>query len=242
MIIDILGNVQHDNCVEHCLKLAFGNCNEQHSDNCKNCNQIDCIFQNILQHIPNTNNKINEHREKLQYFWAHQARKTYLNAQFKAALLRLDKNGAVIIVDYKMKILPQSAREIKSDFFGKKGYTLHTLLVYTKKFDDPTSLNLEVLDHWSSDPTQDAWFTASSFDALFSTMEKRPLWIEVLSDNGPHYHNKELMTMISQWKNWYNIEIKSWIFLEPGEAKTTVDSHHAQVFILLNKYFFLPMY
>lgn len=202
----------------------------QHPDSCKNCNQIDHIFQNILQYIPDANNKMVEYREKLQYFWAHQARKIYLNAQVKAALLRLEKDGAVIIADYKMKILPQSAREVKSDFFGKKGYTLHTLLVYTKNSNDSTSLNIEALDHWSADPTQDAWFTASSFDALFSTMEEKPLWIEVLSDNGAHYHNKELMMMISQWKNWYNIEVKSWIFLEPGEAKTTVDSHHAQVY------------
>ena len=55
-----------------------------------------------------------------------------------------------------MKILPQSAREIKSDFFGKKGFTLHTLLVYTKNANDFTLLNLEVLNHWSADPTQDA--------------------------------------------------------------------------------------
>ena len=130
LIIDILGNVQHDNCVEHCLKLAFGDCNENHI-NCENCNQIDLIFQKILQIIPNEKNQINEYREKLQYFWAHQARKTYLNTQSKAALLRLDKDGAVIIVDYKMKILPQSAREVKSDFFGKKGLTLHTLLEHS---------------------------------------------------------------------------------------------------------------
>lgn len=62
-------------------------------------------------------------------------------------------------------------------------------------------------------------------------MERKPQWVEILSDNGPHYHNKELMIIISQWFKWYNIKIRSWIFLEPGEAKTTVDSHHAQVII-----------
>ena len=40
--------------------------------------------------------------------------------------------GAVIIVDYKMGILPYSARETKSQFFGKRRWTLHSLLVYTK--------------------------------------------------------------------------------------------------------------
>jgi hypothetical protein len=92
------------------------------------------------------------------------------------------------------------------------------------------------LKFWiTADPIQDAWFTTSSFDALLSTMEKKPSWVEILSDNGAHYHNKELVMIISQWSKWYNIEVKSWIFLEPGEAKTTVDSHHAQV---LNSFLF----
>ena len=172
LIIDTLGHVQHDNCIEHCLKFAFGNCNEEHLEHCEKCSEIDSMFQQILQILPSEKEKIIENQAKLQYYWAHQARKTYLNAQFNAALLRLDENGAIIVADYKMKILPQSAREIKSDFFGKKGFTLHTLLVYTRKADDSTLLNLEVLDHWSADPTQDAWFITSSFNALFFTMEK----------------------------------------------------------------------
>lgn len=229
LFVDVLGYVKHDSCIEHCLNFAFGSCKESHPISCEKCSKVDSVFQQILEIIPDEESKIIELREKLQHYWAHQVRKTYLNAQVNAALLRLDKDGAVIIADYKMKILPQSAREVKSDFFGKKGFTLHTLLVYTKKSNDSTSLNIEAMDHWSADPTQDAWFTASSFDALFSTMEKKPSWVEILSDNGAHYHNKELMIMISQWSKWYDIEIKSWTFLEPGEAKTTVDSHHAQV-------------
>src|SRR3990170_1819278 len=86
LIINTLGYVQHEKC-----------------------NKVDFIFQQILQILPNEKEKIIENRAKLQYYWAHQARKTYLNAQFNAALLRLDENGAVIIADYKMKILPQSA-------------------------------------------------------------------------------------------------------------------------------------
>ena len=45
------------------------------------------------------------------------------------------------------------------------------------------------------------------------------------------------MAIISHWYNWYNIEVRSWLFLEPGEAKTIIDSHHAavssNVFIIL---------
>ena len=40
---------------------------------------------------------------------AHHAQKIYLNQQLKANLRELDYNSALIIVDYKMRINPQSA-------------------------------------------------------------------------------------------------------------------------------------
>src|SRR5581483_1953258 len=68
----------------------------------------------------------------------------------------------------------------------------------------------------------------------YLTMNPKPLWIKIISDNGGHYHNSELMAIISHWYDWYNIEVCGWIFLEPGEAKTTVDSHYATV----NKFYY----
>jgi hypothetical protein len=159
---------------------------------------------------------------------SHHARKTYLNAQLNSNLLQLDLDGALLIVDYKMRILPKSARETKSDFFGKRGWSLHSILVYTKN-SETHNLNIQAFDHWSNDTKQDAWFTASSLHGVIETLENKPAWITVISDNGPHYHNTELMIILSHWKEWYGIRIKNWIFLEAGEAKTTIDSHHAQV-------------
>ena len=37
------------------------------------------------------------------------------------------------------------------------------------------------------------------------------------------------MIIMSKWNEWYGVHVKKWIFLEAGEAKTAVDSHHAQV-------------
>ncbi len=45
------------------------------------------------------------------------------------------------------------------------------------------------------------------------------------------------MIILSHWKEWYDVCVKKWIFLEAGEAKTAIDSHHAQVSNLL--YLFL---
>ena len=105
-----------------------------------------------------------------------------------------------------MRILPRSARETKKDFFGKRGWSLHTILVF-KKIDN-NILDIRAFDHWSTDTKQDAWFTASSFEAVFDSMKKKPEWITIASDNGAHYHNSELMAIIAHWHDWYSIKVK----------------------------------
>ncbi|GET52825.1 hypothetical protein GLOIN_2v1772784 [Rhizophagus irregularis DAOM 181602=DAOM 197198] len=158
------------------------------------------LFQYLMIHLEEHHSTIEECRDKLYYFLAHQARKVYLNSQFKARLAKLDSNGAILVCDYKMRI-PKSARETEDQFFGK----------HTK---------------------QEPWFTISSFDSVFETLNPRPQWIVVVSDNGAHYHNSELIAAVANWYQWYNIEIRGWYFLESGEAKTSVDSHHAQLSFL----------
>ncbi|RHZ84259.1 hypothetical protein Glove_84g140 [Diversispora epigaea] len=79
-------------------------------------------------------------------------------------------------------------------------------------------------------------FSTSCFESVFMTINPKPLWIKIISDNGGHYHNSELMTIISHWYDWYNVEVRGWIFLEPGEAKTTVDSHHATIAHAIKRY------
>jgi len=229
LTINADGTISHDDCIDHCLLYAFGECGESHSLRCQGCQEHFELFEFMKSYVgADEFSQYAEIRDRLQYFLAHQARKVYLNAQFKAALNQLDEDGAVIIADYKMRVLPQSARETKEAFFGKRGWTLHTILVFIKK-SGKNKLIVRAYDHWSTDTKQDAWFTASSFEAVFETIRKKPKWIRILSDNGPHYHNSQLMAIVSHWFEWYNIRVLGWQFLEPGEAKTTIDSHHASV-------------
>ncbi|MDW3631856.1 MAG: hypothetical protein QOK71_10490, partial [Nitrososphaeraceae archaeon] len=171
--------------------------------------------------------KCEEYLDKLLYYMTHQLRKKYLNSQFNAALRELKNNGAVLVCDYKMKVIPKSSRETKQDFFGKEGWTLHTILVITSN--NNGELIIRAFDHWSDDGKQDAWFTASAFDVVLPQIGENIEWVKIFSDNGGHYHNSELMVIISYWKKWYNLNVTKWQFLEPGEAKTIVDSHHAQL-------------
>lgn len=229
LVINQDGTVSHDECINHCLLYAFGECKQYHTLRCVNCDDFFVFFDFLNMHISFEQKiKLDQIKEQLKYYLSHQTRKVYLNAQFKTSLAQLDEDGAIIVADYKMRVLPKSARETKEQFFGKRGWTLHTILIFTKK-ENEMKLDVNAYDHWSTDTKQDAWFTASSFEAVFGSIEKKPKWIRIISDNGPHYHNSELMSIIAYWYDWYQIQVRSWLFLEPGEAKTTIDSHHASV-------------
>ena len=141
---------------------------------------------------------LDEYQNHLLYFLAHQARKVYLNAQFNANLLELDENGAVLVIDYKMKVLPKSSRETKAEFFGKKGWTLHLILMYTKKLESQ-KLEINAYDHWSMDAHQDFWFTAFSLHAMIESLENKPKWVIIILDNGPHYYNADLIMILRYW-------------------------------------------
>ena len=205
------GQVSHDACINHCLPYAFGECYYQHTMECADCSELFVLFNQLKTELPDSFSIIEELQKQAEFYLSHQTRKVYLNHQFNANLLELDEDGAVIIVDYKMKILPKKAQEMKEDFYGKREWTLHTVLVFRKK-NDSQKLDVYAYDHWSTDTRQDAWFTASLLDVVFNSLDPKPKYVIIMSDNGHHYHNTEMMLVISYWKEWYNIVCKKWVF------------------------------
>ncbi|RIB13847.1 hypothetical protein C2G38_2196739 [Gigaspora rosea] len=111
----------HNACISHCLLYVLGVCKKIYDHECNECGQLFKVFYQLKKDTPITlNNEIDKYRELLLYYFAYQTRKAYLNTQVNASLLELDKKGALIIVDYKMKILPKSAKETKENFLVKK--------------------------------------------------------------------------------------------------------------------------
>jgi hypothetical protein len=160
----------HNKCISHCIRYAFGDCELDHPDTCNNCENLFSFFDQLKKELgPKFSNTLDEYQTKLIAWMAHHTRKTYLNIHVGTNFEELDAKGAVIIVDYKMKVLPTSAWETKRDFFGKRGWSLHSVLVYTKNVEN-NCLNVQVFDHWSDDTRQDAWFTASSLHTVFEIL------------------------------------------------------------------------
>jgi len=83
---------------------------------------------------------------------------------------------AAVIVDYKMKLqLCMRSREIRRDWYGKRGISLHGFYVMAQISEG----RIEVIDLWSDDTKQDAWFTESALDIDFKWMENNLLGFHV---------------------------------------------------------------
>ena len=90
---------------------------------------------------------------------------------YKFILKNLQSGEAVVIVAYKMKLeLGIRTREIQPDWYGKRGISLHGFLMIAQV--DENEHRTEVIDLWSEDSKQDAWFTQSAMDAGFRWLKK----------------------------------------------------------------------
>lgn len=87
---------------------------------------------------------------------------------YKFILNNRQPSECVVIVDYKMKLkLGIRGREIQHDWYGKWGLSLHGSLVVAQIGDDEK--RTEVIDLWSKDTKQDAWFSQSAMLSLVGT-------------------------------------------------------------------------
>jgi hypothetical protein len=92
------------------LLYAFGDCKLEHSQKCLQCCQLFDLFDELnIQLGTELSEQLEQYQDQLLYYLIHQTRKVYLNAQFKASLLELNDDSAVMVADYKMKVLKKSA-------------------------------------------------------------------------------------------------------------------------------------
>ena len=92
------GSISHVDIINHCLPYAFGECTQEHYTRCMMCDQLFDFIEKLITIFPeHLQATVEESKNKLYYFLAHQARKFYLNNQFKAKLLELDKDGAILM-------------------------------------------------------------------------------------------------------------------------------------------------
>lgn len=170
---------RHSPCLELCMDHAFGECNQAH-DSCSDAVVLHEVVKSVnelLATIPSADDrkKLSEELKSLmtahEQYVGHLLRTKHQADYYKFILNNLQPGEAVVIVDYKMKLeLGVRTREIQRDWYGKRGLSLHGFLVIAQVAEEEK--RTEVIDLWSEDTKQDAWFTQSAMDVGFRWLEK----------------------------------------------------------------------
>jgi hypothetical protein len=78
LVVDEDGTISHSDIINHCLLYAFGECTQEHKTRCAACDQLFMLIDHLVVVLPeNLRTTVEESRNKLYYFLAHQARKVY---------------------------------------------------------------------------------------------------------------------------------------------------------------------
>ena len=186
---------RHSPCLELCMNNAFASCTQPH-DRCfpeaSTLFNVRKDLQELLSNIPSASRQERLKKEldslmniHVQYA-AHLLRTKHQGEYYKFIQDNLQPGETIVIVDYKMKLeLGVRTREVQRDWYGKRGISLHGFLVIAQV--SASERRTEVIDLWSEDTKQDAWFSQSAMDIGFQWMAKEFPGIRVYLFSGERY-------------------------------------------------------
>ena len=187
--------VQRDSpCLELCMNNAFDSCSQPHDKFCQDACGLFDVCKQVQELLPSVSSaseresltkELDELMKVHTQYAAHILRTRHQGDYYKYILDNLQPGEAVVIVDYKMKLeLGIRSREIQRDWYGKRGISLHGFLAIAQVSE--TERRTEVIDLWSEDTKQDAWFSQSAMDVGFRWMEKEFPGFQVYLFSGEH--------------------------------------------------------
>ena len=171
---------KHSSCLELCQTHAFASCSEEHQAVCADISAIHKVHSSVSQSVESLSDESikSDLKARLQELFkvhydylAHLLRTKHQGDYYKYVLKNLKPGECVMIIDYKMKLeLGKRVREIQRDWYGKRGISLHGCYIVAQIAENER--NSEVLDLWSEDTKQDAFFTQSALDVCFAWLER----------------------------------------------------------------------
>ena len=172
---------KHSRCLELCLSHAFDYCSQPHDSTIAELTLIYNVHGSLTQHIESLSNEDSskadlkerlEDKLKVHFdYLGHLLRTKHQGEYYQFVQKNLKPGECVVVIDYKMKLeLGKRSREIQRDWYGKRGLSLHGCYVVARLGEQERSS--EVLDLWSDDTKQDAFFTQSALDICFTWLER----------------------------------------------------------------------
>jgi hypothetical protein len=232
------------NCATHCSTFALSKrdednfrtvCIHSHDQQCQECiNLLLTLDQILMLHIHVTNSEVEEFKYDCELnikmvleFMRHILRADKQDDAKIYAMKLLSNTTAFWLKDWAQKILPQSFREKQSDYFGKKGMSLHIDTFYSKKDD---SLIKQVYYTAIFRCDQDMSATLSVADHVIKQFHKDYANVKSLvtkSDNAGCYAGASCFQSEYQIVKKHDLTLLRHDFSEPQHGKDQCDRESA---------------
>ena len=248
-------------CSSHCPNFMLGcNCIVVHEKNsCEVCalgfDLLD-LFGLLISHLASSNSstrilpfssstymeKLVQMKEDFCFYVAHRWRSKVQRNVLPLYRANLGQFEAVVLIDYKMKILPVRRNEVQSLFFGQCGISLMGAVVYFRLGDD-TVHKLHYYCIGGQDCAQDAELTSFILAALLECLARKSIKkLHLLSDGARTFQSMEFLNRVHTLNNYnrtlglHGIQIVDCSFTEAGEGKSELDGSFAVISRLVREY------
>ena len=233
---------REEGCADHCTTYALSDpnqkrfarkCLQAHDMHCNNCISLEKVLQEIQDKIESASMSTEEKNmkkheckknvEAIKSWKAHLLRTVNQEEAKQDALLALDDETCLIVMDWAMKFLPQRYRERMSEFFGKRGRSWHVSAVITKK---EGKFESECFVHILDACTQNSFAVASIIEHLLKFIKKETPQIQnafLRSDNAGCYHSGQLLMSLAEIGKRTGVTPVRYDFSDPQSGKDICD-------------------
>ena len=222
---------------------------------CSNCDESFKVYSDLVKHADNAIKKMKTAREKEKFkelrleiikcrenlidWRSHMVRKKAESEYFTEQQKNIKKNQAVIVCDFKMKILPIYFLEGQRQWFGKRGTACLGFMVLTNIDELEDEVDADFFFFFCDDTTQDSNFVLSAKSYIYSeflpSLFPDDVTVETFWQcDGAGCFNSTLMKACQPyWYKWTggHVEEKEIGHNEAGDGKTKLDG----LFAILGK-------
>ena len=202
-------------------------CTSEHKGPCKECEDSLQVFSDMIdlakkaqsiQGIPpekkeqyfELQKEIEKCRKNLIDWRSHIVRKKVESGFSRDEISSLQPDEAIVVSDFKMKILPMYFRENQRKFFGKRGTACLGFMVLTNAEGKDGEVDVHFFFFFSNDTTADTNFVLAGKSYIYSEFlpkelpEAQRIKVRFESDGAAAFNSNTAKACMPYWSKWTN--------------------------------------
>ena len=234
---------------DHCQSFALSDpdnglfqkkCNHDHVEICSECYKLNEVLADIEiacsklvseEEREDTMCKFQQAKDDVMAWKAHQLRSVNQDQAKFDVLDILNRDSALLVMDWAMKYLPRKFRESQCDWFAKRGIPWHITVVLTRPYQSGPLEKQTMVHVFQSCPQDSVAVTAILRDVLVTLKEQRPELEKVYckQDNAGCYHCGSTIVGSTSASGVLGVKVERFDFSDPQGGKGEADRQAATI-------------